>query len=212
MTRRILDCKGLACPQPVLNARKLVETEQPAEFAVIVDNEAARENVGRFIATRGYETSVENVDGGWAVVGRRAAESSDAAPSPAGACPVCRPMSADEMAALEQKVTVFIQRDVLGSGDDALGEKLMLNFLATLPEFGPELWRVVLVNGGVRLTVADNPCCEKIKALEEMGATILVCGTCLDHFGLLDRKAVGETTNMLDVVTSLQLATKVITV
>jgi hypothetical protein len=41
---------------------------------------------------------------------------------------------------------------------------------------------------------------------------VLVCGTCLDHFGLLSQKAVGETTNMLDVVTSLQLATKVINV
>jgi len=39
---------------------------------------------------------------------------------------------------------------------------------------------------------------------------VLVCGTCLGHFGLLEKKKVGETTNMLDIVTSMQLADKVI--
>ena len=39
----------------------------------------------------------------------------------------------------------------------------------------------------------------------------MVCGTCLNHFGLLDKKQCGETTNMLDIVTSLQVADKVIT-
>jgi len=42
--------------------------------------------------------------------------------------------------------------------------------------------------------------------------SILVCGTCLDFYGLLDQKKVGETTNMLDIVTSLQVAGKVVTV
>ena len=34
----------------------------------------------------------------------------------------------------------------------------------------------------------------------------------LTHFNLLERKMVGETTNMLDVVTALQLADKVVNV
>ena len=86
----------------------------------------------------------------------------------------------------------------------------MLNFLATLPEMGPQLWRMILVNGAVRLAVEGSPCLEALQKLEAAGVTILVCGTCLTHFDLLDKKAVGQTTNMLDVVTSLQLAEKVI--
>jgi hypothetical protein len=39
----------------------------------------------------------------------------------------------------------------------------------------------------------------------------MVCGTCLNHFQLLEQKQVGETTNMLDIVTAMQLADKVIT-
>ncbi len=109
-------------------------------------------------------------------------------------------------------VTVFIPSDKVGEGDDVLGGKLMGNFIATLPELGSSLWRIVLVNGGVRMSVPDHPCFAKLKELENAGVSILVCGTCLDFFGLLDKKELGDTTNMLDVVTSLQLATKVIRV
>jgi hypothetical protein len=46
--------------------------------------------------------------------------------------------------------------------------------------------------------------------MKRKALTILVCGTCLEHFDLLDRKQVGTTTNMLDIVTAMQLADKVI--
>lgn len=100
----------------------------------------------------------------------------------------------------------------MGRGDDELGGKLMLNFLATLPELGDELWRVILVNSAVKLAVEGSEHLTKLKDIENADVTVLVCGTCLDHFGLLDQKRVGQTTNMLDVVTSLQLADKVIQV
>ncbi|MBW1767386.1 MAG: DsrE family protein, partial [Deltaproteobacteria bacterium] len=51
-----------------------------------------------------------------------------------------------------------------------------------------------------------------IQELENDGIHILVCGTCLTHFNLLDQKQVGETTNMLDIVTAMQLADKVINI
>ena len=39
---------------------------------------------------------------------------------------------------------------------------------------------------------------------------MLVCGTWLNHINLLEKKQVGETTNMLDIVTAMQFADKVI--
>jgi hypothetical protein len=53
---------------------------------------------------------------------------------------------------------------------------------------------------------------EVLKEYEKDGLHILVCGTCLTHFNLLDKKQVGETTNMLDIVTAMQLADKVINI
>ena len=77
---------------------------------------------------------------------------------------------------------------------------------------GDELWRLVFINNGVKLTIEDAETFEDLKELEGNGILILVCGTCLTHFDLMDRKKVGETTNMLDIVTAMQLADKVINI
>ena len=86
----------------------------------------------------------------------------------------------------------------------------MGNFLSTLPELGVSLWRVILLNGGVKLAATPGKALDSLKALENAGTDVLVCGTCLDFYGLLEAKQAGQTTNMLDVVTSLALADKVI--
>jgi selenium metabolism protein YedF len=86
----------------------------------------------------------------------------------------------------------------------------MVNFLKTLKEMGDELWRLVFINNGVKLTIEDSQVLLDLRQLQDNGVLILVCGTCLDHFNLLEKKQVGETTNMLDIVTAMQLADKVI--
>ena len=75
---------------------------------------------------------------------------------------------------------------------------------------GEALWRLVFVNSGVKLTIEGTEALSVLQELESQGVSILVCGTCLNHFGLLEKKRVGETTNMLDIVTSLEVAEKVI--
>jgi selenium metabolism protein YedF len=107
---------------------------------------------------------------------------------------------------------VMATTDRMGHGDDELGRKLMISFIKTLKEMGPSLWRLVFVNSGVKLAIGGSEVLAELKALEASGIKILVCGTCLTHFDLLDEKAAGETTNMLDIVTALQLADKVINI
>jgi len=102
--------------------------------------------------------------------------------------------------------------DRIGFGDDALGLALMVNFLRTLKEMGDELWRLVFLNNGVKLTIDGSEVLRDLQQYEEDGLKIMVCGTCLNHFNLLERKQVGETTNMLDIVTAMQLADKVISI
>ncbi len=75
---------------------------------------------------------------------------------------------------------------------------------------GDELWRLVFVNNGVKLTISGSLVLETLREYEKQSVSIWVCGTCLTHFGLLNEKQVGETTNMLDIMTAMQLATKVI--
>jgi selenium metabolism protein YedF len=111
-----------------------------------------------------------------------------------------------------KRILILCSSDRLGFGDDALGMKLTVNFLRTLNEMGDELWMLVLVNSGVKLTIRGSEVLNDLKAYESAGVKILVCGTCLNHFDLLEDKQVGETTNMLDVVSAMRLADSVITI
>jgi len=111
-----------------------------------------------------------------------------------------------------RKIMVMVTNDCMGHGDDVLGQKLMISFLKTLKEMGEDLWRLVFVNNGVKMTIKGSEVLPIIQEHEKTGIYILVCGTCLTHFNLLDQKEVGETTNMLDIVTAMQLADKVITI
>jgi intracellular sulfur oxidation DsrE/DsrF family protein len=77
---------------------------------------------------------------------------------------------------------------------------------------GRELWTLVLLNGGVKLACTGSEVLPTLQELEAEGVKVLVCGTCLNHFKLLEQKQVGETTNMLDIVTQMQLADKVVSV
>ncbi|RJR47265.1 MAG: sulfurtransferase-like selenium metabolism protein YedF [Desulfobacteraceae bacterium] len=197
----ILDCRGLACPAPVLQTKNLLDREHPAHIEVKVDNEAARENVSRFLNSQGFSVTVDRQGSEVSIFGRR--EGDLEKESPYGEV---------EKNVGHKKIMVMIATDRVGKGDDELGLKLMASFLKTLKEMGPELWRLVLLNNGVKLAVEGSEFVSSLQELKEQGVGIFVCGTCLNHFGLMALKEVGETTNMLDIVTSMQVADQVINI
>ncbi|KMY68762.1 SirA family protein [Desulfocarbo indianensis] len=202
----MLDCRGLACPQPVIRTKELIEADAPQDLEVMVDNEAASQNVSRFMGVKGYVATVTAQGGDFLIKGVKDPNAKPAEQEPPAESFTC------EIPAGQRRIAVFVNSDRIGRGDDTLGAGLMKNFLLTLKEMGSELWRLVFVNSGVRLCVEGSASLEVLQELEKSGVSILVCGTCLDFFKLLEKKQVGETTNMLDVVTSLQVADKVITI
>jgi selenium metabolism protein YedF len=201
----LLDARGLACPAPVLLTKDAVEKETPDQLDILVDNDAAKENVTRFLGTKNYEVTAAAEGSNYRLTGRRRG---DAAPV---AAQQSKPAPGSE-AGERQKIMVMLPTDRLGFGDDELGQKLVVSFIKTLKEMGGDLWRLVLVNNGVKLTIDGSPVLEDLQSYEKEGLTILVCGTCLSHFNLLEAKQVGQTTNMLDIVTAMQLADKVISI
>lgn len=196
-----IDARDRACPAPVMMTKEAIEAERPATLKVMVDNEAACQNVSRFFKSRGYEAEVETVAEGFEVTGAK----SDAGSHPEN-------QESNDGPAAEKKIMVMITTDRMGYGDSALGSKLIVNFVNTLNEMEPELWRLVLVNNGVKLAVEGSQVLDAVRKLEKDGVGVLVCGTCLDHYGLLEKKQAGETTNMLDIVTAMQLSDKVINI
>ena len=198
--KKELDCRGLACPAPVLQTKDAIEADHPDIIKVTVDNEASKQNVTRFLKSQNFEVTVQEEGHDFHVIGRMEGGAVPDAPV------------AEKPETGQNKIMVMVANDCMGHGDDELGSKLMVSFLKTLKEMGDELWRLVFVNNGVKLTTGDAEVLPVLKEYEEQGLQILVCGTCLTHFNLLDKKQVGETTNMLDIVTAIQLADKVINI
>ena len=188
-----LDCTGLACPQPVMRCKDLIQEKLPAELRVVVDNQPARDNVSRFLKSQGYALEeVAEKEGAFLITARRSSEGVGPRDNGTGTEPeeVC---AVSEPNGRSGGQLVFITSDRIGRGDEELGSKLMKNFIRTLPEM-EGLWRIILINSGVRLAVEGSGLLKDLQNLESSGVSILVCGTCLDHLQLLEEKAIGETT------------------
>ncbi len=195
-----LNCRGLTCPAPVLQVRELLDKGTPSVISVIVDNKAAVENVRRFLEYKGLQVQVEEFGADFRLVGT----------AMEGACEIMPDLEAVNPAV--RKIMVMVGTNRLGHGDEGLGKALLINFIKTLPEMGTDLWRLIFVNSGVSLTAEGSEAVPVLRQLVEDGVYIMVCGTCLEYFKLMDKKQVGETTNMLDIVTSMQLADSVINI
>ncbi len=192
-----LDYKGLSCPQPVMETRNYLDAHPDVKaVSVTVDNKAASENVSRYLQTRGFQTEIRGEGNEFQVTGSKTGE--------ACSCEVF------DVSTVDRNTLIMITHNTMGSGSRELGERLMVNFIKTLAEIKDSLWRLVFVNEGVKLTVEGAETYPLLADLQKSGVSILVCGTCLDFFGLVDREKAGETTNMLDIMTSLQVAAKVI--
>lgn len=203
MVTQVVDTRGLSCPAPVLLVKEAVERMGAFEITVLVDNEPSRENVNRFLQSRKYIVTETQED----LIYRLQARCKEDALSA-----VAEPGKKSREEAAPKKILVLVAADQFGAGDGLLGKKLMISYLKTLREMGSELWRLIFLNGGVRLTTSTSPVLSELQEYERSGVTVLSCGTCLEHFDLTAEKAVGATTNMLDIVTATQLADKVITI
>lgn len=98
---------------------------------------------------------------------------------------------------------IIIGSETLGRGDGALGAKLMGSFLRVLAAGEGKPGTIIFYNSGVRLAAEDSPVLDALEALDRAGVDLASCGTCLAHYGLQDRLAVGRESNMQEIVTIL---------
>jgi len=199
---QVLDCRGLACPQPVLKTKEALDGLDLGEVQVIVDNPAARDNVTRFAQSQGavVETAAQGADFVLTVSktgpGRGApAEVTGPTPQPAAAVP---------------RVVVKVTGQYMGAGSEELGRVLMKAFLKTLSEATIKPRTLVFYNTGVHLTCAGSEHLDALGHLVQEGVEIISCGTCLDFFGLKEQLAVGRVTNMFEIVETLSGADRIV--
>ena len=61
---KIIDARGLSCPEPVVLLRSAMASNENS-YQIIVDNHASRENTTRYAQYQGYQVSVSEQDGEW---------------------------------------------------------------------------------------------------------------------------------------------------
>jgi tRNA 2-thiouridine synthesizing protein A len=54
-----IDVKGLGCPTPVIKTKQAMDKNPSEILTVLVDNDAARENVSRLAVSKKYSVKVE---------------------------------------------------------------------------------------------------------------------------------------------------------
>ena len=204
MKKTTVDAVGQQCPIPVVKAtRALEEMTEPGTLEVLVDNEIAVQNLQRMAAGRRLAARAEKLgEERFRVIVEVPDPAANAAPleEPALTC----------VPDVRGDVLVAVDTDVMGRGSDELGRTLMKGFLFAVSQL-PTLPRTMLFyNGGARLTVEGSASLEDLKNLEAQGVEILTCGTCLNHYGLTDKLAVGGVTNMYTIVEKLAGAGKVV--
>lgn len=192
-----LDCRGLACPQPVLNTKDALEESPDAILGVLVDNPAARDNVTRFAKSQGYHVAVTGDEAEFLLT-----LSKDR--------PIPSPPVLSTKPTTSPRLVVKISNQYMGSGSDDLGRILMKAFIKSVSEATLKPSAVVFYNSGVYLSCEGSEHLEALKHLESVGVQIFSCGTCLDFFGIKDRLAVGVVTNMFEIIETLSGADRVV--
>lgn len=190
-----IDCRGLKCPQPVINTKKHFDSIEEGEATIVVDNEVAKSNVSKFAQNNGFKYDVKEEEGFFYIKIYKVK---------------CDSEITNTKNIIEEKFTILISTDRMGEGDEQLGKLLMKSYLYALSESTKIPTDLIFLNGGVKLTTEGSDSIESLNKLVGRGVSISNCGTCLDFYGLKEKLLVGEISNMYTIVEKMNSAAKTI--
>jgi selenium metabolism protein YedF len=199
------DARGLACPLPLIETKKLLSSMKiGAKLIITVSDPIAIDNLSRFLLDLAvsYKTKLN--------------DSSDTIITVTKNKEIIKRDTQIEMPDLVTKQisngsVIVINSEFMGHGSDELGRVLMQMFINSLPEIDDIPKQIIFYNSGVTFVGYDSPVLESLKKMIDKGVAIQSCGACLDYFKLKDKLAIGEVSNMYSIIEFLYEAKKVIT-
>lgn len=190
---KVIDARGLECPKPVLKTKEEVDNGS-AVIKIYVDNEVAVSNVTRFLEGQGFSVKREGAVPNVTIEGDKNAGVElvkKTQPKPGAA------------------LSMLILRDKIGADSDGLGEALMKAFLGTIVQNGDIPGVVALMNEGVKMAITGKSTADTLKELEQKGVSLLICGTCVKHFGIAAEEIkIGVISNMFEITEAVFSASK----
>ncbi len=200
----VVDARGDACPIPVVKTLKALGALGGAgTVETIVDNGTAVENLTRMGENKGCTvTADQTADKEWhvSVVTDKAVEVAGSEAESA---------TCDVPAGL-RRVVVQVASNSMGIGDMGLGKKLLKGFIYSLTQLDELPATMLFYNSGAHVTCEGSASLDDLRNLADAGVEILTCGTCLEHYDIADKLAVGEVTNMYVIAQKLTGASVVV--
>lgn len=181
-----IDCRNLACPEPVIRTKDALKSLNANDrLEILVNDIAPLENIQRFLKSQNQEFVVTKLENGDSVIiATRVGEISE--------------INANDYACEIKKKVIYLNDDRAGSGE--VGSVLLSKFLGAFLQVANKPYAVICVNKGVNLTTdRANPSFSTLKNLERDGVKILSCGSCLEAYKLVDKLAVGEISNAYEI-------------
>lgn len=192
MTTQIIDARGLACPMPVINTKKILDQMAEGCVTTIVDNDSAKENVIALARSLYCEVDVQQKENEFYIEITKKEASLHTEGQRTG------------------NIVIYVSSSEIGHGSSELGQILMKSFMFTLFESEEVPGSLLFVNSAVYLTCENSPVLEYLMNLQKRGVEILSCGTCLDYFKIKEKLCVGQVTNMYTILEKMNKADKVI--
>ena len=185
-----LDCRNLNCPGPLLRTKKALGELKIAEnLEILVNDVAPRENIKRFLAKNGFEAQISQAGPDTLIKTVKTDELKDESIDDIY-CDVTAP---------KRGKAIFLNEEQCGRGP--IGKSLLAKFLGAALSLDEKPVKVICVNNAVRITTnRGHECFEAIKKLNEAGAEILSCGSCLESYKLVDKLAIGEISNAYEIM------------
>ena len=198
---KVIDALGVACPGPVVAAK---EEGKKEGFQILVDNQIAVDNLRKFASSQNCEfayTRLEEKKYEVHIVPTDKTKLSSAK---------MEEEQPQEVKPAGQGTVVVLCSNKMGEGDEALGKILIKGYIYALTQLEELPKTVLMYNSGIFLACEGSESLEDLKTLEKNGVEILACGTCLNHYQMQSKLAVGNVTNMYEIAQKMAGATKVI--
>lgn len=186
-----IDCRNLACPEPVIRTKNALEGLKNGEkLEILVNSIAPKENISRFLKNQNVEFSVEQNGAETKITAVKGESKLELANFDEFVC---------EITPKTKKMVVYLNEEYAGSGD--VGVSLLAKFLGALLQVDNKPEYVICVNNAVKMTTnRAHPSFKPLKDLEAAGVKILSCGSCLEAYKLVSDLSVGEMSNAYEVM------------
>ena len=191
MKKYEFNAKGMACPLPVIETKKLLEEYEVVETTV--DNLIATQNLAKLAEQMNYDIDTKKISDEEYIVtisGKGIKE-------------------VKVINTLDDSYVVVINKSIMGHGSEELGKKLMKSFLYTLTEQEILPKKIIFYNEGALLVdKTRSHVLKELQELEENGVEIMCCGACMDYYKV--ELAVGNSSNMYFIVEDMRTANRVV--